>query len=128
MNTQDEIRNVLNALADIRSAIDTINLEKQALIDTVITPEIKLRLAEIDAEFAEKIDAAQKRAAELETIAKLGVIECGESVKADFLHAVYSKGRVTWDSKTLDGMAKLIPQILEARKEGDPYVSIKAAK
>ncbi|CAK0771531.1 hypothetical protein CCP3SC15_4350001 [Gammaproteobacteria bacterium] len=39
--------------------------------------------------------------------------------------AVYTKGRVSWDSKKLDGMMILVPELASARKEGEPSVSIR---
>jgi hypothetical protein len=53
------------------------------------------------------------------------VIAHGASVKAKFLHAVFTKGRVSWDTKMLDGLALAFPRLNEARKEGDPSVSLR---
>ncbi len=53
---------------------------------------------------------------------KAAFIENGESVKGASLHAVYSKGRVSWE---LEGLMMIIPQLKDARKEGDPSVTIR---
>ena len=58
-------------------------------------------------------------------MAKDGVIEIGETVKGTFLMGVFNKGRVRWDSKALDGYSKSHPELLEFRKEGNPYASIR---
>ncbi len=39
--------------------------------------------------------------------------------------AVWSKGRETWDTKSLDGYALAHPEIASLRKVGDPSVSIR---
>lgn len=38
--------------------------------------------------------------------------------------AQYNKGRVSWDTKRLDGLSLLIPQINECKSNGEPYVVI----
>jgi hypothetical protein len=39
--------------------------------------------------------------------------------------AVWNKGRESWDGKKLSGMMALIPQLEQARKIGEPTVSIR---
>lgn len=90
-----------------------------------MTPEIKAELEAIEAEFSDKSEGARLNIEELEAQIKHYVIEHGASVKGEFLHAVYSKPRVSWDTKILDGMIALIPQIAEAKKFGSPSVSIR---
>lgn len=119
------IETMLDQLDDYRAAVDTLNLEKQAVIDSVLTPEIKARLAEIEAEFAPLYETANAKATELEAAIKAAVVENRKSVKGNFLQAVYAKGRVSWDTSKLDGLMILIPQLKEARKEGQPSVSIR---
>jgi hypothetical protein len=53
------------------------------------------------------------------------VLTKGSTAKGKYLMAVWSKGRVSWDSKTLDGLALILPQITTARKEGEPSVSFR---
>lgn len=120
-----EIKKALDRLSELQSALDALGLQKQALIDQVITPEVRAQLAEIDAEFAPMIEAATAQANELEVQIKIAVIAAGASVKGTYLQAVYSKPRVTWDSKQLDGMMALIPGLAAARKEGAPSVSLR---
>ena len=42
--------------------------------------------------------------------------------------AQYNHGRVTYDSKRLDGLALAYPAINECKKTGDPYVVLKPVK
>jgi len=121
----ETVTELLDRLADLRAAPDAIRLQKQALVDTILTAEIKAKLAEIDAEFSAPLQAAEQAAAEVEAKIKDAVSAYGETVKGGALMAVYVKGRVTWDGKKLDGMMSLIPQLKDARKEGEPSVTIR---
>jgi len=119
------IKQLLDQLAEFYFQKDAINLRKQEVIDGVMTAEIKEKLAEIESEFAIQSEGVDKNIADLTEKVKAAVIENGESVKGASLHAVYSKGRVSWDTKKLEGIMMVIPQIKDARKEGDPSVSIR---
>ena len=123
-----QIKELLDRLAEYQSKRDAANLEKQALIDEVYTPEIKQRMAEIEAEFAGKTETVNENIAALEAEIKQAVINHGASVKGSFFHAVFAKGRVSWDTKSLDGYAAAHPELIAFRKEGDPSVSIRTAK
>ena len=123
-----QIKELLDRLAEYQSQRDAANLEKQALIDEVYTPEIKQRIAEIEAEFSGKTETVNENIAALEAEIKQAVINHGASVKGSFFHAVFAKGRVSWDTKSLDGYATAHPELLTFRKEGDPSISIRTAK
>ncbi len=123
-----KIKELLDRLAEYQSQRDSANLEKQALIDDVYTNEIKHRMAEIEAEFAGKTETVNENIAAIEAEIKQAVINHGASVKGSFFHAVFTKGRVSWDTKSLDGYATAHPELLTFRKEGDPSVSIRTAK
>ncbi len=116
---------LLNKLADLQNGLDALNLQKQALIESVLTPEIKAKLADIDAEFAPKIAVVSESIDPLTVEIKQAVLQSGASVKGAFLHAVWAKGRVSWDNKALDGYAAAHPELNAFRKEGDPSVSIR---
>jgi len=120
-----EIKQKLDKLADWKSGIDVLNLEKQAVIDTILTPEIKEKLKEIDAEFESRSASAKEAIAELEAEVRKMILDHGASVRGNQLHAVWSPGRITWDHKSLDGYALGHPEILFMRKEGEPSVALK---
>ena len=126
--TEAQIKELLDRLAEYQSQRDAANIEKQALIDEVYTPEIKQRMADIEAEFAGKTETVNENIAALEAEIKQAVINHGASVKGSFFHAVFAKGRVSWDTKSLDGYAAAHPELIAFRKEGDPSVSIRTAK
>ena len=122
---EQEIKSKLDLISEYQAQKDLLNLEKQALIDTILTPEIKAKIAEIEAEFLGKGETADTNIAALTTEVKDLVIQAGASIKGNALHAVFAKGRVSWDAKGLDGFALTHPEILYMRKEGDPSVSIR---
>lgn len=119
---------LLNHLAEYQSQRQLLQLEKQKLIDAVITPEIKAQLAEIDAEFGDKFAGVDDYINSLTEKVKDAVINEGATIKGAYLQAVYSKGRVSWDTKGLDGYIVAHPELEQFRKTGDPSVSIRAVK
>lgn len=121
MNTIEK----LNELAELYAQRDISTMEKQRLIDAIMTDEIKAKIAEVEAEYSGKSEAVTEKIAALESEVKELVKENGASVKGQFIHAVFTKGRVTWDSKQLDGLMIAIPQLAQARKEGEPSVSLR---
>lgn len=123
-----EIKQKLDRLAEYQAQRDATMLEKQDLINAVYTDEIKARMAEIEAEFATKTEGVTANIATLEAEIKQAVVAHGASVKGLYLHAVLTKGRVSWDTKFLDGYATAHPELLSFRKEGAPSVSIRAAR
>lgn len=118
----------LDLLESAHDARTVLQMEKQRLIDTVLTPAIKAQLTEIDAEFEQRETEIANAIASLEARVKADVAALGESVKSERLHAVYMKGRVAWDAKALDGYAAAYPDLLRFRSEGEPSVSIRLKK
>ena len=122
---EDTIKELLNKLSEMQSAKDVSAMAKQALIDSVLTPEIKAKIADIEAEFVGKDETIDASIYDLTDTVKSLVLKAGGSVKGEHLHAIYGKGRISWDTKGLDGFSVAHPEILFMRKEGDPSVSIR---
>lgn len=121
MNAQE----ILEQLTDLCAQQDLLKIAHDDARDAAIPEEVEAVLADIDIEFAPKLDAISQKIATLEAEAKTAVLAEGATVKGGALQAVYRKGSVTWDGKKLDGMMSLIPQLKDARKEGEPSVSIR---
>jgi hypothetical protein len=102
-----------------------VNIHKQEAIDAILTPEIKAQLADIEAEFRAQSVAVDENIDALTAEVKSLVSENGITYKGQHLQAVYSKGRVSWDTKALDGYAAAHPEVAQFRKEGEPSVSIR---
>lgn len=120
-----DIYEKIEKYSDLTFGIDAINAEKQALIDEVLTPEIKEKLAEIDAEFNQKIDDISQQKSMLESEIKMEVLQAGRTVKGTYHSFVWSKPRVSWDTKALDGYAAAHPEVAQFRTEGAPSVSVR---
>lgn len=118
----------LNQLAEMRAKQDAIRLHYDELRAKVLTPEIQAALDDIAAEEASALEAAGNGIEQLTAKIKAAVIEDGATVKADFLQAVYMKGRVSWNTKALNGYAAAHPEIEQFRKVGKPSVSIRVVK
>lgn len=118
-------KEMLDKLAELYAQRDLAEMDKKNLIDQVLTPEIKAQIEDIEIEFADKTEAINTTAEELENQIKELVKQLGETTKGDHIMAVFNKGRVSWDNRKLEGMMSLIPQLAEARKEGEPSVSIR---
>lgn len=124
--TQD-IYTQIEEYSRLTAGISDIETQKQALIERVLTPEIKDLLAEIDAEFDPKIAELNQTKAILEAQIKAQVLEAGRTIKGTYHSFVWSKPRVSWDTKALDGYAAAHPEILQFREEGSPSVSVRKA-
>lgn len=124
MNTQGK----LNRLHELKTAIANTEERKQAEIDLILTPEILMQVEEIRQKWDDTTESMKNEVLELEAEIKEDVLTAGETIKSDHLMAVWNKGRVTWEGKLLDGMAKIIPQLETARKVGEPTVSIREVK
>jgi hypothetical protein len=119
-----EITELLDQLANFQAQRDVLSLQKRELIDQILTDEIKLRLEEIEAEFAARVQAVEENIALLEEEIKGEVIRHGATVRGTFLRAVWNKGRVSWDTRGIERFAQKHPEVLGFRKQGLPYVSI----
>jgi len=129
--TEQEIKAKLDQLAEFQAQLDVLNMEKQRLIaevTPVMPPEVKQKLDDIEAEFRDKSIGAVLAQAALEAVIKAEVKVLGKSVKGTVLHAVWVKGRTSWDTKKLEGLMMVIPQVAEAKTEGEPSVSLRKAQ
>jgi hypothetical protein len=133
-------------LDEFQSQLESARIEKQQLLDEIYTPEIKARVAQVEANFSRKTEIVTTNiealeadfsgktevvTANIEAIeaeVKQAVIERGASVKGTFFHAVFRKGRVSWDTKSLDEYATTHRELLSFRKEGEPSVSLRKVK
>ena len=130
---QDYLSSYESTRNDTREALTA---EQQALIDSILTPEILAKVEEIKSEFAPKFEALENDTAylakkqEADTLTaeiKDDVVSAGETIKGSCLMAVYVKGRVSWDTKALDGYCVAHPEVEQFKKIGDPSVAIRKA-
>lgn len=120
----NEIITALDRLADIRAQIDVLNMKYDSERDAVLEP-LRTELDQIESARNEDVGELQYQAGVIEDAVKREVLAIGSSVKGEGLSAVWSKPRVSWDTKKLDGYAAAHPEIEAFRKAGEPSVSIR---
>lgn len=114
----------LEQLKELDAQKEIIRLDKQAAINAVLTDEIKAQLAAIDAEFDPILGGISEASRAVESDIKIAVLSSGATVKGAYT-AVFNRGRVTWDTKALDGYAAAHPEIESFREVVPPSVSIR---
>lgn len=120
------IQEQLNHLHELRQQLDALSLHVRDLTAAVITDAQRQEIAAIELEYAPSFDAVNERIADLEGSIKAAVIEAGATVKGQYYQAVYMKGRVSYDTKALDGYSLAHPELLAYRNEGQPSVSLRS--
>jgi hypothetical protein len=121
MNTTEK----LNRLSQMQAQADVIRLHFDDLRKSILTPEIQAQLDDIAAEERTSLDALQGGIDELTAEVKADVLNAGATVKGDYMMAVYNKGRVSWDTKGLDGFAIAHPEMAAFRKTGEPSITLR---
>ena len=100
-----------------------------ALVKEALTPpEVRSALADVDAEYAPVFQRMNADIEAIEAEIKEAVAAHGATVTGGGLMAQFNSGRVTYDSKRLDGLALAFPQINECKKVGEPFVTLKPVK
>ena len=79
MDHQD-VKVKLDALAELEAQRDSIMLEKNRLLDSLYTDEIKFKMSEVETEFAPKTDTVNEKIATLEQEVRHDVLELDTSV------------------------------------------------
>jgi 5-methylcytosine-specific restriction endonuclease McrA len=115
----------LSELSELHAQIEALELQKQARIDEILTPEIKSKLDAVESEFAGLIRSVEENIQVAKERIKPSVLRFEATVKGTSLQVVYYKGRVSWDTKSLDAYAMSHPEILQFRKQGKPTVSFR---
>jgi len=121
MNTTEK----LNKLSELQAQADVIRMHFDDLRKSILTPEIQAQLDDIAAEERTSLDALQGGIDELTAEVKADVLNAGATVKGDYMMAVYNKGRVSWDTKGLDGFAIAHPEMQAFRKVGEPTITLR---
>ena len=118
----------LDMLGELITIRENLIAEQKTLIDNLIPPEIKTQIMDVESEFDDKLNQVNENINSLESTVKEQVKVFGQSVKGELIQAVWSKPRITWDTKGLEGFLVAHPEIKAFRKEGEPSVSIRLFK
>lgn len=123
----EEVVVQMNKYMEMKAQAANLEAEKKRLIEEAMPKEVRERVAEIEAEFAGKSEAAEKALAELEEGIKAAVVGAQATLAVPGLKATYHPGRVTWDAKGLEGVLKSNPQVAEVigqyKKQGRDYAA-----
>lgn len=121
---QEKVVSKLRRLGDLRAAADIARMDYEAKRAEVMK-KVQAELDAIDVEFRPVLDAAEENAAALEAEIKNDVLLRAESLRGGPYQAVYVKGRVSWDTKGVEGYARSHPELLKFRREGQPSVTLR---
>ena len=121
-----DTKQMLDQLAELQSKLDVLNMREQEIRDSIVPAEVKKQLDDLKSEFDGQRLACQENINELREAIVSEIKSNGTSVKGARLHAIFVKGRVTWDSKGVEGFALAHPELMAYRKEGEPSVSFRS--
>ena len=108
---------LIKTLEQLIAHIDLQKIEYNKLKNEILEPVVA-DLADLEAEFEQIIEPLQDYRKEIEKDIKSRIIERGQSLKGDNIHLIYSKPRVTWDTKGLEGYMVAHPEIEKFRRVG----------
>lgn len=97
----------------------------KASIEAIYTPEQLAMIEEIKAKHQAEIEPMLAELKRLEGNLKAITIAKKETQRGTMHMFSYTKPRVTWDNKGLDGYMVAHPEIKAFRKVGDPSVSVR---
>lgn len=124
----DEVAKRLDELAGFHDEAEKLRRDLDEKIEAVMTEEVRQAIADLRAEYLPKQSIVDQRITETVALIKEMTVQRGVTVNGSRMMAVYLPGRETWDGKKLEGLAMVIPAVLEAKKVGDPSVTIRAVK
>ena len=130
MAEQEKIETMLYQLHDYEQILLDIKLKQQELVDQLITPDVKKAVDDIHTEFVPRLQTAAYAIETLKQAIREEVLKLGHTVENEYYQVQWKKGRSGgFDTGMLEGMARLIPQINDARKpDGEPTVSFNPKK
>ena len=116
--------------ADLVERLDMLTKNKAELQAKLVPDEVKLALADLEAEYKPMIDAVQEELATIKGLIEQTVLEQKETWKGSRFMATWNKGRSGgWDTGKLEGYALVHPEIMQAKKpDGEPTVSFRQVK
>lgn len=124
---EDDIKYMLDRYSDILAQMDAIRLHYENIRDQLIPKEIKDQLRDVDEEEKMSLEAAKSGAEKLAEEIRIAILQAGRTVPGSYHTAVYNHPKSTWISATLEELANKYPEILDAKKTGQPYASIRSA-
>jgi hypothetical protein len=126
---QEELAKIGNRKQEVIDMAITPDMKAriQEFTDSIITKDVRQKLADIDIEFEGYSNIANANIAQLKAEITQEVLAVGKTIRAtdEKRMAMYRKGSSTWDGDKLHGYAAAHPEILVFNKVGQPSVIIK---
>ena len=123
----DHITARLEELSEMQAAVEVTRLDLEAKRAEILK-SVQAELDALEDEYAPLLATAEARIEALKEEIKSEVLEHGASVRGGHLQAVYSRGRVTWDTHRLEDYAEAHPEVNEFRREGSPSVGLRSVR
>jgi hypothetical protein len=117
----------LDELDAIRTAADVTRVDYEAKRAEILK-KIQDELDALDDEFKPLLNVSEQRIEELEEEIRQEVLKHGATVKGARVQAIYFKGRVSWDTHSLDRYAAAHPEVMQFRKQGEPSIQLRVMK
>lgn len=99
----------IDELYELYCRRDLERIEKDKMLDLATPEEVRQARKDVEEEFKIRLDTIDNSIATLEASIKADVLSTGESVGNDNLQAVFTPGRVSWDTRMLEGMIAMVP-------------------
>jgi hypothetical protein len=115
----------LATLAALRTRLADLHAAHGEARLAALTPAVRQRLRDLEAYYAADLETLETQVQARTTLVKEAVLVHGHSVQGHGLHAVYVRGRVSWNDAALQGYATTHAEVLQFRTHGAPSVSIR---
>ena len=119
-----ELTACLDRLQAARAVALSANEEYAARREQIMD-QVRPLLELLDAEYADRLRDTGEEVTRLDAEARQLVLSYGASFRHAGVHAVYARGRVTWDNKGLTEYMEQHPELTEYRRVGNPSVSLR---
>jgi hypothetical protein len=116
----------LDRLATLRQTLAALPAVRLQALERALGPEIYAAFVALEQAHAESTKDLEYAIACVEAEIKGAVLEAGVTAQGPLLSAVWCEGRVTWEPRAMALYATLHPEVLAYRKQGQPYVLIRA--
>src|SRR3990167_7164845 len=117
MTTPEELMTTYESLLD---KLEIVQAERELIVKKALET-VAHELEILD----ESLTTLNNVAASAKTEVEVAVLDKKETISGEHYIAVWNKGRESWDGSKLNGFAMAHPEILQAKKIGEPTVSFR---
>ncbi len=117
----------LDELSEVKTAAEVTRQDYEARRAEILMA-VQAELEALEVEYQPLFESVEARVKTLDSEIRADMLQYGASVKGAHLHAIFSRGRVSWDTEQLDQYALKHPEIVQFRKQGEPIISLRTIK